>query len=128
MQATLRLLERLRDPLLRESRGRCVAAYVRHGDKAVEMRLVPFAAYASAAKALFNDSDPGPRLLFLGTEDFRVVQEAASWGRREGVWVRPSNLSAAILADKLTSINPNTLGDDDDDDDDDDGSLSLEWL
>mmetsp|Transcript_1078 Transcript_1078/g.1796 ORF Transcript_1078/g.1796 Transcript_1078/m.1796 type:complete len:435 (+) Transcript_1078:549-1853(+) len=104
---TLLLLERNRDPLLRDSQGRCVAAYVRHGDKAVEMRLVPFSVYGSAALALLPGG--GPRLLFLGTEDHRVLQEAALWGRREAVQVRVSNLSVSLLADKLTAINPHTL-------------------
>lgn len=34
--------------------GQCVSAYVRHGDKSSEMKLMPFSAYANATLELFN--------------------------------------------------------------------------
>ena len=39
---TLELLQYHSDPVIREADGKCVSAYVRHGDKGLEMSLVPF--------------------------------------------------------------------------------------
>ncbi len=53
-QATLQLIEQHSDPMLRAADGRCVSAYVRHGDKAIEMALIPFQHYADAAHCMWH--------------------------------------------------------------------------
>ena len=65
----------------------CVAVYVRHGDKGVEMKLLPFEQYAQAAQLLWTKhmhNIPGhnpalPGTMFLGTEDPDVIADAEKW-------------------------------------------------
>lgn len=108
------MLEKLRDPILRDTsgrgQGRCVAAYVRHGDKGIEMKLVPFTEYGKVALTLFEKGGTIDRRLFLGTEDYRVLKEAQQWGKERDVLVRISNMSKNILADKLQAVKPHSLG------------------
>lgn len=115
--ATLALLASLDDArVLVDGGGReCVSAYVRHGDKAIEMKLVPFRAYGSAAVRLFelnnlSAASAVPRTLVLGTEDHTVLAEAATWATKNHVRVLVSNLTRTILSDKLSAVNPHTLG------------------
>lgn len=110
---TRRLLDSLRDKLLHvRSRGShrqqklrslppgTVAMHVRHGDKAVEMPLLPFARYLREARRLaagdryvrvlgpeFADGDEAfvypqsffaSRTMFVSTEDPHVIEEAAA--------------------------------------------------
>ena len=90
-----------------ESNGQCIAIYVRRADKGSEMRLVSFAEYAAAAELLWeggymnnsmrnNDigsinsssSNTSSRpLIFIGTEDTAVLEEAEEWGKRKGYQV-----------------------------------------
>ena len=108
------MLEKLRDPDLRDSsgrgRGQCVSAYVRHGDKGVEMRLVPFRDYGMATLTLLERSKPSSRLMFLGTEDYEVLNDARTWGMQNSVTIKMSNLSINILSDKRQSVKPHALG------------------
>lgn len=68
----LRWLDRARDPVIQAVGGKCISTYVRHGDKAVEMRLVAFARYASTAQALWK-SQPQLRVLAASDENNPVV-------------------------------------------------------
>ena len=108
------MLEKLRDPDLRDSsergRGQCVSAYVRHGDKGIEMRLVPFRDYGMATLTLLKRSESPSRLMFLGTEDYEVLNDARNWGTRNSVTIKMSNLSINILSDKRQSVKPHALG------------------
>lgn len=80
----------------------CISTYVRHGDKAVEMKLVPFDSYANAISLLWNKYMKSfhsdyiyqhqrqkntaheslflkNTTLFLGTEDPNVIEDAIKW-------------------------------------------------
>ena len=52
--ATLQLIEQHSDPELKAADGKCVSAYVRHGDKAIEMELIPFQQYADTASCMWH--------------------------------------------------------------------------
>ena len=53
-EATLALLQLHEDPVVKAADGMCVSAYVRHGDKGLEMSLIPFTAYADAAYCMWQ--------------------------------------------------------------------------
>lgn len=52
--ATLDLMQQHADPVLRDANGMCVSAYVRHGDKGLEMSLMPFKKYADTAYCMWQ--------------------------------------------------------------------------
>ena len=72
-----------------ENNGQCISIYVRRGDKAVEMELVPFEHYTNAVKVIMsqylNTTDaPGTKgkpVIFIGTESTAVLNEAIAWGK-----------------------------------------------
>jgi hypothetical protein len=53
-EATMELLQQHSDPVIRDAKGMCVSAYVRHGDKGIEMSLIPFKQYADAAYCMWQ--------------------------------------------------------------------------
>jgi hypothetical protein len=55
--ATLDLLEQHSDPVLRDANGMCVSAYVRHGDKGIEMSLMPFSLYGNTAYCMWQTAN-----------------------------------------------------------------------
>ena len=75
-----------------ENNGQCISIYVRHGDKASEMKLVPFARYAEAVEIIMtrylNTSNPvvpgtkGKPAIFIGSEGNEVLKEAVAWGKK----------------------------------------------
>lgn len=101
---------------------KCVSAYVRHGDKHVEMTLKPFEMYAEASKLLWESglvkvdsatahanihaslaaSDPnkktvtanekGVPVMFLGSEDPIVIEKGTKWGIENNWKVLYSNV------------------------------------
>lgn len=123
-EVTLALLEHHADPELRAADGKCVSAYVRHGDKAIEMSLIPFTKYADAANCMWhaNDASPSPKcatfhsdkksfvsgwdaakdekVLYLGSEDPEVFNQAREWAAKNKVNLRYSNVSQVLLSDK----------------------------
>lgn len=108
---TLALIDRFSSLALRAKQGRCVATYVRHGDKHVEMKLVDFREYSAAAMALFNDKRVFPdqplgsdRLFFVATEDVKVLDEAAAWGVRENITVVVSPLNRIVIQANQTGF------------------------
>jgi hypothetical protein len=80
-----------RIPRHQHNSSKCVAMYVRHGDKGSEMMLHGFDEYASAAQSLWADrvrlghfkSDDKPTII-LGTETPHILVEAVHWGRKHG--------------------------------------------
>ena len=80
-----------------ENNGQCISIYVRHGDKAIEMEVVPFARYAEAVGIIMtqylNNSSkgiPGTKgkpALFIGSESSAVLNEAVAWGKKHGYQV-----------------------------------------
>ncbi|KAI9021058.1 hypothetical protein DFJ74DRAFT_671656 [Hyaloraphidium curvatum] len=57
----------------------CISAHVRHGDKGREMPLVAYSAYAAAAERLrWLNPTPFRRVMFLSSEDPKVIEEGAS--------------------------------------------------
>ena len=80
-----------------ENNGQCISIYVRHGDKATEMELVPFARYAEAVEIVMtrylNTSNPvvpgtkGKPAIFIGSESNDVLKEAVAWGKQHGYQV-----------------------------------------
>ena len=81
-----------------ENNGQCISIYVRHGDKAKEMKLVPFARYAEAVEVVMtrylNNSNPsvpgtkGKPAIFIGSESDDVLKEAVAWGKQHDYQVR----------------------------------------
>ena len=79
----------------------CVAAYIRHGDKAIEMKLIPTGKYLEVAHMLWN-SNYIPRVsqfhnktkgnLFIGSEDPQVITDALHWGKKYSWKVVYTNL------------------------------------
>ena len=75
-----------------KNNGQCISIYVRHGDKAIEMDLVPFSRYTDAVDILmtryFNNSKPvvpgtkGKPAIFIGSESSDVLKEAVAWGKK----------------------------------------------
>ena len=80
-----------------ENNGQCISIYVRHGDKASEMELVPFQRYADAVEVVMtqflNKSDPsipgtkGKPAIFIGSESNALISEAVAWGKEKGYQV-----------------------------------------
>ena len=75
-----------------KNNGQCISIYVRHGDKSIEMELVPFARYAEAVEIVMtrylNNSNPvvpgtkGKPAIFIGSESNDVLKEAVAWGKK----------------------------------------------
>ena len=75
-----------------KNNGQCISIYVRHGDKSIEMELVPFSRYTEAVEILmtryFNNSNlvvPGTKgkpAIFIGSESSDVLKEAVAWGKK----------------------------------------------
>lgn len=114
--ATLDFVYRNRDPVIASVDGQCISTYVRHGDKGIEMKLVPFGQYAKQAKGLWESKDiPGfrnytqPKVFYVASEDFEVYKEANTWGAKENVIVRRSNLSALVLSDRMRKVKQHDL-------------------
>jgi len=95
------------------SKGLCIAMYIRHGDKHIEMELLPFQKYADAAELIWsrilkdmkdkknynydinvsvgrgNGTEYAKPVsskptVFIGTEDPNVLLEAQKWGNKKG--------------------------------------------
>ncbi len=94
-------LEANRDKeLIEKHNGRCISTYVRHGDKAIEMKLVPFSDYAAAAEAAWKKDSKLPRVFYLSTEDVHVFDEAKAWAKKKKIELRYTK----VLADKMEYI------------------------
>ena len=80
-QATLDYLKTFHTLPIHENQT-CVAMHIRHGDKDVEMSLVPFMTFAQTLDMMYNASlIPKPAIgekivVFIGTEDPEVLTEA----------------------------------------------------
>lgn len=64
-----------------------VGMYVRHGDKYLEMQLVPLESYTSAASVLLDtpfQKSPLPRSMFIGTETPSILEGVINWARDNG--------------------------------------------
>lgn len=101
--ATLQQLEEVADPIIKRSGGRCIATYVRHGDKGSEMQLVPFERYRKSAEAIwdakFTDVPSNSeasmskefadkKIMWLASEDPDVFREGSDWGKKERILIR----------------------------------------
>lgn len=108
--ATLNLLEKTRDQHLVNINGNCISTYVRHGDKGIEMQLVPFQNYASMAMKLWKKTDvPGldtskPKVFYIASDDYQAINQAHQWGKKHNIMVRQSNMSRTILSDRRQII------------------------
>lgn len=108
--ATLEFLERIRDPLLKTIDGQCISTYIRHGDKGVEMELVPTQKYLSTAITVWDQKNvPGmnlslPKVFYVSSEDYEVFGAARAWGASNNVIIRYSNMSQEILSDHRKSV------------------------
>ena len=93
-----------------KNNGQCISIYVRHGDKSIEMELVPFARYAEAVEVVMtrylNNSNPAVRgtkgkpAIFIGSESNGILKEAVAWGKQHGYQVR----GCLMLDDMLEAI------------------------
>lgn len=98
-EPTLKKFQELGTLNLNKAQEQCISIYVRRGDKHVEMELVPFMNYANAAKVLWEEGlVPGPAspalpgVVFLGTEDPSVLDEALVWSKANNWKVQYTNL------------------------------------
>jgi hypothetical protein len=98
--ATLDLINEHKDSMLSKANGRCISTYVRHGDKAVEMKLVPFSEYSNAIKILSRNQMNENMIFYVGSEDPDVFKEAKKFGQTNKFNIRFSNLSQTILSGK----------------------------
>ena len=80
-----------------ENNGQCISMYVRGGDKALEMKLVPFHRYTDAIeiimKRFLNTTTPraegtkGNPAIFIGTESFSYINQTIAWGKEHNFQV-----------------------------------------
>ncbi len=85
----------------------CIAMHVRHGDKAIEMQLLPFSLYREVAEAMWRrgmvpaaaamaqrGEAPSSKngTFFLSSEDVAVFQQAIKWGAENGWDIQYTNL------------------------------------
>ena len=84
-----------------EDDQRCIAIYVRHGDKAREMKLVPFSEYVTVADYMWkhklvqnnnNQQDKNKLHIFFGTETASVLNEAIQWSKTANMSLYHTNL------------------------------------
>ena len=87
-----------------EINGQCIAVYVRRADKGKEMKLLDFSRYSNAVERLWEEGymrnksigaggDRGKKghqkpVIFIGTENNDVLEEALEWGKKEGYRVK----------------------------------------
>lgn len=110
--ATLNLLTTLHTLPLTD-RDNCIAMFVRHGDKGIEMELIPFETYVQTAKLLASNGLVKSNLMlvnktrwaaeprkhgifngtiFLSTDDPDVITAADKWGSENGWKMLYTNL------------------------------------
>lgn len=105
---TLATIQTLSTFDLAQERDPVIGVYVRHGDKRLEMPLVPWIQYANAAQQLWDSGVVHRRIqrsdthspyrptrngtIFVGTEDPVVIDEAVEWGKRHGWKVLYTNI------------------------------------
>lgn len=108
--ATLDLLERERDPILQQVGGKCVSTYVRHGDKGIEMQLVPTKKYLDGALKIWNEGHSAvlkstkQRVFYISSDDYLAINTANQWGAKNNIMIRQSNMSRTILSDRRQVI------------------------
>jgi hypothetical protein len=90
---TLDLLRQHGDPVLRDANGQCVSAYVRHGDKGIEMSLIPFSRYADAAYCMWQSTEENHPPTKGGNNTTARTNCA-------GFLISADNFTAASMADK----------------------------
>lgn len=89
--------------------------YIRHGDKAKEMKLVPFDAYAKAAEELWSltnftigeshiNSSQLRRTIVLGTETVKILFDALDWAEKANwnILINPLQIKTWIEGRKFT--------------------------
>jgi hypothetical protein len=125
-ERTLAWLEANRDQsLIQKYDGKCISSYVRHGDKAIEMQLMPLSRYTNTAMTVWSrprnsvpgfettanevESTPLPKVFYVSSEDYLVFRDADTWGKAENAEIHYSNISQALLADKHRSIKQRDL-------------------
>jgi len=92
-KTVLKWLEQNRDvTLLEKTKGKCISTYVRHGDKASEMTLVPFSMYAEQAVKVWQERTDILKVFYLSTEDPLVFREAISWAKNHSIELRYSSI------------------------------------
>ena len=76
-----------------------VGMHIRHGDKGVEMHLIPFEAYVTAAEKLVKENPMGLKLTaFVSSEDPAVIADARALVRIDN-GARPSSVLALCCAE-----------------------------
>jgi hypothetical protein len=112
-QATLKLLQDQQDKYLKNINGQCVSTYIRHGDKAIEMKLLAASSYTDVADQIWKReqlptgmlSGQQQKVFYVASEDIDAMEQVKQWGRANNVVVRYSNLSQTILSDKVKILN-----------------------
>lgn len=105
--ATLELLKTHQDEYVKNLNGQCISTYVRHGDKGIEMQLVPTQNYINAAEQVWKRANiPGmypdrPKVFYIASDDFEAMERVKQWGRNNRITIRYSNLSQTILSDRV---------------------------
>lgn len=91
-QPTLELMMKYSNNLIEDGDKNLINLFVRHGDKGIEMQLIPFKDYAITAQLLVNNgylykypNSDFVGTIVLSTDDEEVIREALLWGR-ENNW------------------------------------------
>lgn len=89
------------------SNKECISMYVRHGDKANEMLVVPFETFANATLDLFDSGylniDYKPNI-FLGTEDAKVIDQALLWAHQHNFTLIYTNIFNKSSVSELAGL------------------------
>lgn len=118
--ATQKLLDQHFDEAVKSSHGQCVSAYIRHGDKHLEMRLVPAVKYIEAAEEMWKRHDvPGfyldggneretlaskKKIFYIASENIDAMTKIRNLGSEKNIDVRYSNISQVILSDRIKEV------------------------
>lgn len=89
-----------------ENNGQCISLYMRRGDKATEMDLVPFSRYIEAVEIVMKrflhtegPKVPGPKgkpAIFIGTESSEALAETIAWGEKNDFQVSQADYVAIL--------------------------------
>ena len=115
---TTATVDKLRIPGLDDLKGQCVSSYIRHGDKAREMNLVPFKAYVQAAERgweMWREQGRVPKgakkTLVMGTETPAVWKEAQEWAKLAGWDLKFNPIQKELWAAKSWDVDGDQIFD-----------------
>lgn len=108
---TTRSVKKLSIPGLDSLNGQCVSSYIRHGDKAREMRLINFDTYGEAAERAWElwkkegkISNDAKKTFVFGTETPSVMKDGIVWASKNGWDLKYNDMQIELFAAKSWDI------------------------